>query len=305
MNRSVFGSLPWPASPHTLVLAGGGNRCWWQAGLLSELMQEGAVLPPNLIGTSAGAAIATAAMTGGITAAKESCLRLYADNTSVFRWRGLVSGKLEFAHQYTYPAWISSFVNTINLNELRQGGSRLLVAVSRHPLWLGLPLSVGLATLAYVLDKRVFRRLHPLLPRRFGLRLDFLPLHECETHEVMLQLLCATAAAPPILPALPVDGRPAFDGGYTDHAPLPESSAIDISRSLTLLTRHYPKRPAVFHESKRWYWQPSRPVPVSTWDCTRKTSIDAAFDLGRRDARIWMRYLSNDSLGLNVGFEKN
>ena len=40
----------------TLAFAGGGNRCWWQAGLMTELMQNGAQLPALLVGTSAGAA---------------------------------------------------------------------------------------------------------------------------------------------------------------------------------------------------------------------------------------------------------
>lgn len=288
----MFERISWSANLHTLVLAGGGNRCWWQAGLLSELMQEGLALPPELIGTSAGAAIATAAMSGNLLVAKEACRCLYAQNEAVFRWRGLLSGRLEFAHQHTYPAWIAAFVNAASLARLHQGTSRLLVAVSRAAPWLGLSISVGLGTLAYILDNKLSHRLHPQLPGRLGLRLDFIPLHECESHEDTVQLLCATAAPPPILPALQVGGRPAFDGGYTDNAPMPERPATDLSHSLTLLTRHYPKRAMIFCEGHRWYWQPSKPVPVSTWDCTRNTSVDEAFDLGRNDARTWMRFSS-------------
>lgn len=280
--------VPWPASPQTLVLAGGGNRCWWQAGLLSTLMQEGATLPRELIGTSAGAAIATAAMSGSVSAAIGACRRLYSGNAAVFRWRGLLSGRFEFAHQRIYPAWLAAFVDAASLQRLRLGPSRLLVAVSRPAPLIGLAASVGLGTLAYALDNKLWHRLHPRLPHWLGLRLDFLALHECETHEDAARLLCAAASPPPILPALHVCGQFAFDGGYTDNAPMPRRSAAELSRSLTLLTRHYPRRPAVFREGYRWYWQPSRPVPVSTWDCTRRTSLDAAFELGRTDAHAWL-----------------
>lgn len=282
------GVVPWPASPQTLVLAGGGNRCWWQAGLLSTLMQGGATLPKELIGTSAGAAIATAAMSGGVSAAMDACRQLYSGNATVFRWRGLLSGRFEFAHQRIYPAWLAAFVDAACLQRLRLGASRLLVAVSRPAPVMGLAASVGLGTLAYALDNKVWHRLHPQLPRWIGLRLEFMALHECESPAEAKRILCAAAAPPPILPAQRIGGRPAFDGGYTDNAPLPRRSVAECSRSLTLLTRHYPERPMVFREGHRWYWQPSRPVPISTWDCTARTTPDAAFELGRADAQAWM-----------------
>lgn len=282
------GNVPWPASPRTLVLAGGGNRCWWQAGVLSTLLGEGAVLPQELIGTSAGAAIAAGAMSGGLHAAIEACRALYAGNAAVFRWRPLLSGRVEFAHQRIYPAWISAFVHGESFRRLRQGSPRLLVAVSRASPLLGLPASVSLGTLAYVLDNKLWHSLHPRLPRRLGLRLEFFALNDCATAAEAAQLLCAAAAPPPIMPAQQLAGRPAFDGGYTDNAPMPHRPPAEQSRSLTLLTRHYPRRPAIFRQGPRWYWQPSRPIPVSTWDCTYRTSVDAAFALGARDAYGWL-----------------
>jgi predicted acylesterase/phospholipase RssA len=44
------------AQVKTLSFAGGGNRCWWQGGLIAELLKRGWRLPPQLLGTSAGAA---------------------------------------------------------------------------------------------------------------------------------------------------------------------------------------------------------------------------------------------------------
>lgn len=276
-----------PADPGTLVLAGGGNRCWWQAGLLSTLREHGLVLPPQLIGTSAGAAVAAAVLTDAVDLALDACRRLYAGNAAIFRWRGLLSRRLEFAHQQIYPAWLAAFVTPENLARLRQGPSRLVVAVSRPSPVLGLAGSVALGTLAYLVDKKLWHSLHPRLPRWLGLKLEFLTLPEADLEQAH-RLLQAAAAPPPIMPAQRLGGRPAFDGGYTDNAPLPPRPAAGRDRSLTLLTRYYAGRPALFHEDERWYWQPSRPIPVSTWDCTARASVDAAFELGRRDALDWL-----------------
>ncbi|WP_289831725.1 hypothetical protein [Crenobacter oryzisoli] len=40
----------------------------------------------------------------------------------------------------------------------------------------------------------------------------------------------------------------------------------------------------MFRWHGRNYWQPSARVPVSTWDCTSRTTIREAFALGEQDA---------------------
>lgn len=88
----------------TLALAGGGNRCWWQAGVLSCLIEAGWSLPRQWVGTSAGAAIAAACLTTGPEIALAACRELYGGTTRIFKWQGLQHGRLEFAHQTIYPA---------------------------------------------------------------------------------------------------------------------------------------------------------------------------------------------------------
>jgi hypothetical protein len=77
----------------------------------------------------------------------------------------------------------------------------------------------------------------------------------------------------------------ALDGGYIDNAPIPPQGQAERESTLVLLTRHYPGLPSAFQWRDRSYWQPSKPVPVSTFDCTAKTNIDAAWTLGEIDAR--------------------
>jgi len=268
----------------TLVLAGGGNRCWWQAGALRHLMEQGMRLPAQLVGTSAGAAVAASILAEGADTALQACLRLYASNPRIFDWSSLSKLKLKFAHQHVYPAWVEAFLNETTFDTLRHSSSRLVVALTRPARFLGMRGSVAAGTVAYLVDKYLWNSIHPRLPRLFGLRQDFMVLNDCSDIEMAQSLLIAAASAPPIMSARPVGGGPAIDGGYTDNAPIPPQSEQERSTTLVMLTRHYPKLPPLFRWHGRTYWQPSQRIPVSTWDCTSKTTVHQAYDLGAQDS---------------------
>ncbi len=285
-NMKNIEYLPRPDLSHigTLAFAGGGNRCWWQAGVLSRLFDVGWQLPSELVGTSAGAAIAASCLTDGPASALASCLRLYASNEHIFDWRSLTKFKLRFAHQRIYPAWIESFLNPDSFAKVRTSRIRLLVGITRPARALGLAGSVAVGTIAYIVDKHLWHSIHPFLPRLLGLRQDFVDLQTCEVVAEAQALLGAAAAAPPLMSPRRVGGSFAIDGGYTDNAPIHEQSPDQKSRTLVLLTRHYPGLPNLFRWRGRVYWQPSRRVPVSTWDCTAHTTVREAFGLGEQDA---------------------
>ncbi|MBB6241091.1 patatin-like phospholipase family protein [Rhodanobacter sp. MP1X3] len=272
------------ADVQTLVFAGGGNRCWWQAGALRHLMERGMRLPTQLIGTSAGAAVAASFLTGSSDVALATCLRLYAENARIFSWSGLSSLKLKFAHQHVYPAWLEAFINTTTFDAIRDSSSRLTVALTRPAKLLGMGGSIAAGTLAYLVDKYLWNSIHPRLPKMFGLRQDFVVLNECAGVEEAQSLLIAAASAPPIMSSRTIGKSRAIDGGYTDNAPIPQQSVDEKSKTLVLLTRHYPQLPRLFLFAGRTYWQPSQRVPVSTWDCTAKTTVREACDLGLQDA---------------------
>lgn len=268
----------------TVVLAGGGNRCWWQAGLISYLTERGIVLPTQLIGTSAGAAIAAAYLVAGIPEALNSCVALYRQNETLFRREKLRRLQVEFAHRQIYPSWVQSFITRTSFEAARVSKHRLTVAVT-HPIrLLGSTISISLATAAYLIDKKVWHSIHPQIPKYLGLRQGFYSLHECSTVEDSQALLCAAAAAPPVMPPVKIRGLCTFDGGYTDNAPIVLQSESEKAATLVLLTRHYPRHPTMFQHAGRTYLQPSRPVPVSTWDCTAKATVTDAFTLGYEDA---------------------
>lgn len=268
----------------TLVMAGGGNRCWWQAGLVQALIQRGWTLPQNITATSAGAAIATSLMAGTTEAALVSCKKLYATNAQLFDWNALMRLKVKFAHQHIYPAWLHSLMGDGDYAALQQSQSRLSVAVTQPARWLGLTGSLITGSLAYLLDKKIAHSIHPKFPRYLGLRQAFFSLKECGSAQEARHLLAAAAAAGPFMKAQKVEGHWALDGGYIDNAPVPVQTPAEAARTLVLLTRHYPDLPQQFTFEQRQYWQPSRKIPVSTWDCRPSTTVDQAYQLGLEDA---------------------
>ncbi|WP_087495468.1 patatin-like phospholipase family protein [Curvibacter sp. AEP1-3] len=268
----------------TLAFAGGGNRCWWQGGALTHLLSRGMSLPRQLVGTSAGAAVATSCVTADPEFALNACIDLYATNQSIFNWTALSRGKFQFAHQHIYPAWIESFLNPKTFSALEKSGTKIKVGVTRPAPWLGMAGSVAFGTLAYLIDKHIWHSIHPRLPKLFGLRQAFIDLDQCSTVSDAHSVLCAAAAAPPILQSRFVSNFRAIDGGYTDNAPIHKQDQDEQRRTLVLLTRNYPNLPQMFNWRGRNYWQPSKRVPVSTWDCTTHTTVRDAFDLGKMDA---------------------
>jgi predicted acylesterase/phospholipase RssA len=273
------------AKIQTLIFAGGGNRCWWQAGVLTHWLNQGLQLPLQLVGTSAGAAVAAACLTtDGTQVALDACLRLYNGNARMLDWHGLTRFKPRFAHQHIYPSWLSSFVNAQTFDTLCKVPSKLRVAFTRPARWLGLGGSVVIGTLAYLVDKYSGSRLHPGLPRMLGLHQEFLEPQACTSVAEAQNLLVAAAAAPPFLSAQRIGGAHAIDGGYFDNAPIPPQMDVERNGTLILLTRHYPKLPTLFRCLGRNYLQPSQRVPVSTWDCTMRATVREAFALGQLDA---------------------
>ena len=268
----------------TLVLAGGGNRCWWQAGLIQALIQRGWALPRNITATSAGAAIAASLMAGTTEAALAACKKLYAANSQLFDWQALIRLKVKFAHQHIYPAWLHSLMGDGDYAALQKAQSRLNVAVTQPAHWLGLTGSLITGSVAYLLDKKIAHSIHPKFPRYLGLCQAFFSLNECGSAQEARTLLAGAAAAGPFMKAQKVRGRWALDGGYIDNAPVPVQTPAEAARTLVLLTRHYPDLPQQFTFEQRQYWQPSRKIPVSTWDCRPSTTVDQAYQLGLEDA---------------------
>jgi predicted acylesterase/phospholipase RssA len=274
-----------------VVFAGGGNRCWWQAGFWDVIRPELDLKPRIIAGISAGAATACMLYTNE----SRWVMRYYAEalreNTKNAYWGNLLRGQSVFPHYRIYrqallDIFADRFRDLATAPEIRIG-------VSHLPRWLGARSAVAAGLIAYNIEKYVRKTLHPTLGQALGFHPEFVKAQECATIDDLADLVLQSSSTPPFTPILRRNGRPVLDGGMVDNVPV---SALDASRGLVLVmvTRLYPRERmfVVPHgEQRRLYVQPSRKVPISSWDYTSPSQMQHAYDLGRADGEDFLERL--------------
>jgi predicted acylesterase/phospholipase RssA len=270
-------------SYQNIVFAGGGNRCWWQAGLIESLSQHACWQARCFIGASAGASIATAFATGRIQESLEAAVARFNATPRNIEWRDLLKGKRPFMLPRIYPDWISTFLDSADLNKLKRAKLKVEVVITRPIRYLPLTLSTLMALALYASEKFWLKNFHARLPHHLGFRAEYLNLaHSADLDEARTWLL-ASAAAVPITPTHRVKDRAALDGGFYDSVPLPTDRADD-QKTLILLTRHRPNLPQIFSHQRRVYLQPAKAVAAINMDCTNGTNVMMTYEQGRREA---------------------
>jgi predicted acylesterase/phospholipase RssA len=267
-----------------VVFAGGGNRCWWQAGLW-DVVQPALDCRPRVISAiSAGAATACMLYTRDDA---QWTMRYYervlADVRRNVEWRNAWRREPMFPHYQLYRQALLDILD--EPFEKLADGPEIRVGISHIPGWLGARSAVAAGLIAYNIEKHVRKTLHPTLGQKLGFRREFVRAQSCVTVEQLADLLLQSSCTPPFTPVLRRNGRPVLDGGMVDNVPV---DGLDTTpgRVLVLVTRRYP-RPRIFTiahgEQERLYVQPSRKVPISSWDYTSPQQMHHAYDLGRRD----------------------
>ncbi|MDR5853283.1 patatin-like phospholipase family protein [Caballeronia sp. LZ062] len=274
-----------------VVFAGGGNRCWWQAGFWNVVQPELSLRPRIIAGISAGAATACMLYTNDA----RWVMRYYADvlrsNTKNAYWGNLLRGQSVFPHYRIYrQALLDIFAE--RFGELASA-PEIRIGVSHLPRWLGAHSAVAAGLVAYNIEKYVRKTLHPTLGQALGFHPEFVTAQECATIEDLADLILQSSSTPPFTPILRRNGRPVLDGGMVDNVPV---SALDASpgRVLVMVTRLYPRERmfVVPHgEQRRLYVQPSRKVPISSWDYTSPSQMEHAYELGRADGEDFLERL--------------
>jgi predicted acylesterase/phospholipase RssA len=267
------------------VFAGGGNRCFWQAGFWSEAAPAlGLGEVRRVAATSAGAAIACVLFAGRLGEGLAHFRSTVAANPRNLYPGNVFLGQPVFPHAALYRRALLAVIDAGALARLH-GGPELLVPVTRAPRWLGARTAFAVAGVADALEQAVLPSVHPRLARRLGFAAEYIPVRRCPSPEALADLVLASSCTPPFTPALAHGGRPALDGGIADNVPAAAVHADD-GPTLVLLTRRFARLP---RHPARVYVQPSVPVAVSAWDYTDPAGIQAAFDLGRRDGEAFAR----------------
>lgn len=272
----------------SLILSGGGCRCFWQAGFLDALLPA-LPEPPRVVGAvSAGAAMACMIFTGqtrpGLEAFKEAVRR----NPRNVYWRNLVSGEPVFPHARLYRDTMLALFDESGLEPLH-AGPEIRVTISRTPAALGPRLSLAAAVVLDQAQRLFARRLHRQYARRAGFRTEVISVRECRTPWHLAELVLQSSCTPPFTPYYRRHGRPLLDGGLIDSVPVDLLDESDAP-TLVLLTRPHRQSEIPLIEGRHYIW-PSATIPVSKWDYTSAEKIQATFDLGLRDGEAFARAL--------------
>lgn len=279
-----------------VVFAGGGNRCWWQAGWWDVVQPELGLAPRVIAGISAGASTACMLHAWNSAELMDYYGEVLRHNTRNAHWGNLLRGERVFPHYGMYRTALLTVFGEGRFARLAQA-PEIRIGVAHIPRWMGARTAVAAGLIAYNIEKHVRKTLHPTLGRRLGFTPEIVRAQDCATPEELADLLLQSASTPPFTPVLRRLGRPVLDGGMVDNVPV---HALDATPgdALVLVTRLYP-RPTYFRVDvpvqggvqRRYYVQPSRKVPISSWDYTRPGAMRDAYALGRHDAATFLREL--------------
>lgn len=268
-----------PASIRSIVFAGGGCRCFWQAGFWEE---AGHVFAPEVIvSVSAGAAFACAALGGRTRAVLDEFKRRTDANPSNLHLRNLGRSAPVFPHHGMYRGTIESITTEAMLEALSRGPEiHVLMAYAPRRWPASVAAAVGLVS--YRLERQLAGRVRARWPARLGYRPTFVRADQCNDATELADVILQSSCVPPLMPLMHRGGRPVLDGALVDGVPVEHVAAR--GPTLVLLTRHDDALPA---SRDVLALRPSAPVPVALWDYASPEKIQATFDLGRRDGRAF------------------
>ena len=265
-----------------VVFAGGGNRCFWQAGFWSVAAGELGLAPTGVTAVSAGSAIACAIFSGNFEQGFASYKRAVADNFSNLHLRNLLRAAPLFPHGNLYRAAILGSIDHRALSRLHRG-PEIRVLMSCPPTWASTGVAILLGMVVVGVDAVKKNAVHHTVGPRVGFKPLYRSVRECTTPDALADLIVASSCVPPLTPQARRNGRVLLDGGLVSNVPV-DGLTAHSGKTLVLLTRQFATLPEI---TGRTYVQPSKPIPVGAWDYTNDTALQSTFDLGRRDADVF------------------
>ncbi|MDT7806196.1 MAG: hypothetical protein QOJ70_9 [Acidobacteriota bacterium] len=269
----------------SITFAGGGNKSFYQFGLMRGWREH--LLPRVRVMTacSAGACVAALLLSGRESEVEEFWKRRCADVKRNFEWRRLLRGRRPTPHGGLYRELLLHAFAEGGLARLRSQPFPLLVLTSAFPRPMPSSVAALLGLCVYSLDQRPGAKHRTPLARRVGFRPLVFDARQCSTPEELADLIIATSATPPFTPTGRFRGHRLLDGGIIDPAPaFLADDVAGVKHSLVLLTAPRPAEDEAQPSSRRLYIAPRSALPVRTWDFTRPDLLEATIATGRRDA---------------------
>ena len=269
-----------------VVFAGGGARCFWQAGFWKAVAPALASPPQVVTAVSAGASTACHALAGTFQRSLEYYLEGHAVRAREGYKRSPLNLRPDHERVVFYRRAFTEVIRGEPLERLRSG-PELRVLMAAPPVWAPGSLGILVGFLAYTLEKSLVQPLHPTWAQRLGFRPVVGVANQCDTVEQVAELVLASSCVPPIMEPVHWQGQSVLDGGLIDNAPLALLTAQERP-ALIMLTRRYPAGKLRGHPGLT-YVQPSEPLPISKWESANPTALQAAVDLGLADGERFLR----------------
>ncbi|WP_058867538.1 patatin-like phospholipase family protein [Chloracidobacterium thermophilum] len=269
-----------------LVFAGGGNRAFYQLGLM-QVWQDVWAQTAAVAMCSAGACVVAMLLSGRAEATADFWKQRRAHVRRNINWLHPLVGKPLTPHAPIYRDTLDFCLAEGGFERLRAQPFPLLVLTSRLPAGLPPKAATLAGLLAYNLEKKLKPGLvHPTWGQRLGFRPAVLDLRRCPTAADATALILASSATPPFTPLGRMDGQVLLDGGLVDNIPaFVLDDRPEVARQVVLMSRPYPPQ-VVGRQGRRLYIAPLTPPPVSRWDYTRPDLVEATIEQGRREAAL-------------------
>lgn len=267
-----------------VVFAGGGNRCFWQAGFWSVAAAALGLNPSRVSAVSAGSAIACTLFSGTFHSGFGKYKKALSANGSNVHLRNLLYDQPVFPHGSIYRETILTCINESALSRLHRG-PEISILIACPPRWASPGVALLLGMIATGLDDWRREFVHASAGCRIGFRPLFFSVRECSSPESLADLIIASSCIPPLTPQARRNGIALLDGGFVSNVPT-QGVRDENGQTLVLLTRQFKQLPSI---PGRTYIQPSHPIPVAAWDYTDDAAVQSTFDLGRRDGEQFCR----------------
>lgn len=277
-----------------ITFAGGGNRAFYQLGLMNRWREQIFPRVAAMATCSAGACVATLLLSGREQEASAFWKLRRNGVTRNFEWRKLLRGVRPTPHEPIYRDTLLHAFAEGGLERIRSQPFPVLVLTTSFPRRMPASAAIMLGLCAYNIEKK-FRKemIHPSLGQRVGFRGVVFDARDCVTPEELTNLIIASSATPPFTSIGSFSGQRLLDGGIIDNVPASLADEVpEVKRNLVLLTRPYPAR-VTGRQGSRLYIAPAETLPVSRWDYTRPDSIEATIEAGERDAEVYVSLLAD------------
>ncbi len=271
-----------------VVFAGGGHRCWWQAGFWDVVASEIKLRPKVIAGVSAGAATACLLHANNSRDALDYYRDLLKPEARNAYWGNLVRrGERVFPHAGIYRQALKTLLGGEHYQRLMATAPEIRISFARIPSWLGPRLAVLAGMAAYNFEKHTTQPLHPTYGRKLGFKSEVVRIQDCKNEDELISLIMASSCTPPFTPIEYREGRPTMDGGMVDNVPV-DAVEAEGGSTLVLTSRCYKQHAPVFMREGRVYVQPSAKPSSTSWDYTRPDNYEDTYKLGRMDGHQFL-----------------